>query len=319
MHIFGGFPAKPLLGSLSENTIRAYQSDIKIFRYWCEDRGFEPIPATPNVVANFLAAQASNQEQPVKAVTIIRRACAIRYLHQLAEIDPLPTDALLVRKTLRGIIRKKLMSPNQKKPIDAELIKMMADLTPATLLGLRDRALLLVGFAGAFRRSELVAIKVDDVDMQDKGMSITIRKSKTDQEGRGRKKPILRGESHCPVAALQAWLIAADITEGYVFKAVNKNGTALLPRIKDDEHQDTPDLNDRIVARVVKKYASLLGLESADYSGHSLRRGFITSSLLAGASVAKTMEVSHHKDPKSTLGYFEDIKQFEGHAGKGLL
>lgn len=306
---------KYIIGSLSENTIRAYQSDLKIFRYWCEDKNLKWLPATPNTIANFLSTQAlAKDDDELKAVTIIRRTCAVRYAHQLAGFDTLPTNSLVVRKTLRGIMRQKLIAPDRKKPATADIIKMMADMADDSLIGIRDRAILLVGFAGAFRRSELVAMQVDDIDIEENGMAIMIRKSKTDQVGEGKPKPILRGESYCPVAALQFWLRAADIASGYVFRQIKKGG-----RVYSNNDPEKPDLSDRMVANIVKKYADMIGLDSTLYSGHSLRRGFITSALLAGASIAKTMEVSQHKDPKTTMRYFDDLHQFEGHAGEGLL
>lgn len=303
-----------ILGSLSENTLRAYKADLKIFRYWCEQRGFDPLPATPQVISNFLAAQANDKMADFKAITIIRRTCAIRYIHQMAGINPLPSDDMLVRKTLRGIMRKKLTAPEQKKAATADLIKMMADLTDESPFGIRDRAILLLGFAGAFRRSELVAIRVEDIEITDKGMTVFIRKSKTDQTGEGVKKPILRGDSHCPVTALQRWLTVANIHEGYVFKKLFKSGLAY-----GNNDPEKPDLSDKAVVRTIKKYADIIGLDPIGFAGHSLRRGFITSSLLAGASIAKTMEVTGQKDPKTVMRYYDDIKKFDDHAAKGLL
>ena len=172
----------------------------------------------------------------------------------------------------------------------------MADMTDDSLIGIRDRAILLLGFAGAFRRSELVALQVEDIDMEESGMAVMIRKSKTDQVGEGKPKPILRGEAHCPVAALQTWLREADIASGYVFRRIRKGG-----HVNSNNDSDKPDLSDRMVASIVKRYADRVGLDSTLYSGHSLRRGFIISALLAGASIVKTMEVSQHKDPKTTI------------------
>jgi integrase len=229
-------------------------------------------------------------------------------------ISPLPTDDILVRKTLRGIMRKKLAAPSQKMAITADLIKVMADLTDDSPIGIRDRALLLIGFAGAFRRSELTAIRVEDIEVNEKGMTIFIPQSKTDQLGEGQKKPILRGESHCPVEALQAWLSLINISEGYVFKRLSKSGN-----VHSLNSSGKPDLGDKTVVNIIKKYAAMVGLEPGDFSGHSLRRGFITSSLLAGASIAKTMKVTGQKDPKTLLRYFEDINKFDDHAAEGLL
>ncbi len=302
--------------SLSENTLRAYASDVKIFRRWCELRDFEPLPATPNVVANFLAAQAAQVNPVYKARTIERRLAAIAYVHRMGAFDVLPTDALLVRQTLMGIKRKKLVAPHKKEPATHDLIQKMADRTdPSTLTGIRDRALLLMGFAGAFRRSELVGVLIEDIKVSAEGMVILIRKSKTDQTGEGMTKAIIRGTTHCPVAAVQAWLTATGLNEGFLFRRFTKSGTLWPSR----DHPAQPDLTPQSVSLIVKKYAALIGLNSNEFAGHSLRHGFPTSAIQNGASLEKVMMVTGHKDPKSTMGYFKDVKKFENHAGMGLL
>lgn len=310
------YAEKYILNSLSENTMRAYASDVKIFRFWCEGRGFNPLPATPNVVANFLAAQARSVSPPLKATTILRRVAAIAYVHRMANLSVLPTDALLVRQTLQGIVREKLMAPHQKEPTTAELIQLMAaQVDRSTLRGARDYALLLLGFAGAFRRSELVRLKIEDLKIHDQGMDVFIRHSKTDQIGQGFLKPIIRGKKCCPVEAIQEWLARSGIREGFLFRRISKKGEVWA------SHEDPkkPDLSDKMVALIVKKYTALIGLDSACYAGHSLRRGFNTSALTAGASIEKVMAISGQKDPKTVLRYYKDIKRYESNAGEGLL
>lgn len=310
------YAQKYILGSLSENTLRAYASDVKIFRFWCENRGFISMPATPNVIANFLSAQAKSTEPALKAMTILRRAAAIRYVHRMAHLPSLPTDAMLVRQTIQGILREKLMAPHQKEPATADLIQLMAAQTdPSSLIGLRDRAILLLGFAGAFRRSELVKVRLEDLKIHAEGMDVIVRKSKTDQSGQGFTKPIIRGGEHCPVRAVQEWLAASKIAEGFLFRRVGKTGL-LWPTHNE---VNIPDLSDKTIALVVKKYAALSGLDPSLYAGHSLRRGFNTSALSAGASIEKVMAVSGQKDPKTVLRYYKDVTRYKGHAGEGLL
>ena len=304
-----------IIGSLAKSTLVAYAADLKIFRLWCEDRGVPYLPASPAMVANFLAAQASLNNPPLKVSTIQRRVAAIRYAHFMAEQEVLPTDSFVVKKTIKGIMRQKLTAPDQKSPATNDLIHLMADVIDTTnLVGIRDRALLLLGFAGAFRRSELVSLRISDLKIHEQGMDVFIRKSKTDQTGEGATKPIIRGESHCPVEAVQHWLRSADLTEGYLFRRITKSG--LVWPAADSEK---PELSAQSVALIVKKYAQLIGLDATKFAGHSLRHGFNTSAFQNGASIEKVMSVSLQKDPKTVLRYFQDTKKYESHAGKGLL
>ncbi len=302
-----------IIGSLAENTLRAYAFDAKIFRFWCEDRGVPYLPASPVTVANFLAAEAT-KSPALKASTIIRRAAAIRYVHKMADLETMPTDSAIVKKTLKGILRQKLVAPNKKASATDDIAQKMADqIDRSTLMGLRDRALILMGFAGAFRRSELVHVRLEDLEMHPKGMKVLIRKSKTDQLGKGRVKPIIRGDQYCPIAALQEWLKAANITEGFVFRGIN--GSFLRPSHNDPKK---PDLSAQVVALIVKKYAVKLGLDPACFAGHSLRRGFITSGVRKGKRIEKLIAITH-QTPRTLLNYYEDIHQFDDHAGEGLL
>lgn len=179
---------------------------------------------------------------------------------------------------------------------------------PDSLIGNRDWALLLLGFAGAFRRSELVALTVADLEETAQGLRVTIRKSKTDQQGAGQTLAILRGDVHCPVQALQAWLQAAEISEGYLFRPIGKGG-----RISPNS------LSTKSVAQIVKAHAGRAGLKEADYAGHSLRAGFLTSAAENGANLFKLMEVSRHKSVETVRGYVRNADLFKGHAGAGLL
>ena len=184
----------------------------------------------------------------------------------------------------------------------------MVALAPESLAGLRDRALLLLGFAGAFRRSELVALDVADIAETKAGLLVTIRHSKTDQEGEGVTIAIARGDVACPVRALLEWLNAAGIRAGPIFRPVNKAGTVAAKR-----------LTDRSVANIVKAYAERAGFDASLFSGHSLRSGFLTSAAAKGASIFKMMDVSRHKSVDTLRGYVRDAELFKDHAGAGLL
>src|SRR5712671_920437 len=179
---------------------------------------------------------------------------------------------------------------------------------PDNLAGLRDRALLLLGFAGAFRRSELVALDVADLEETEDGFKINIRRSKTDQESQGVTIAIARGVTTCPVKAIKAWLQAAGISEGPLFRPVAKGGRL-----------GTERLTDQSVCSIVKAYAERIGLNATDFGAHSLRAGFLTSAARRGASVFKMRDVSRHKSMDVLQAYVRDADLFQNHAGAGLL
>jgi integrase len=168
--------------------------------------------------------------------------------------------------------------------------------------------LLLFGFAGAFRRSELVALDVSDIEEMAEGLRVTIRRGKTDQDGAGATVAIVRGTVACPVEALKAWVTAAGIAEGAIFRRVKKGDKVLPDR-----------LTSQSVALVVKAHARRAGLDARSFAGHSLRSGFITSAARRGASVLKMMEVSRHRSVDSLRGYVHDADLFRDHAGNGLI
>lgn len=289
---------------LAPATRRAYVSDARIFAAWCAARNVPALPAAPEAVATFLAAEAT---AGVKYATIARRAAAINFVHASAALDS-PTKAHIVAAAMKGIRRSIGTAPSKKAPATANKVAAMADRCQNTLQGQRDRALLLLGFAGAFRRSELVALTVADIAEEPAGLRITIRKSKTDQEGAGQTVAIARGATHCPVAALNAWLAAAGIVEGPLFRPIGKGG-----RIQ------AAALTTKSVAAIVKRYAEAAGFAAADFAGHSLRAGFLTSAAEAGASIIKMCEVSRHRTIDVMRGYVRSAELFRNHAGAGLL
>lgn len=288
------------------STRRAYRTDFKIFRAWCAERCVSALPAAPDSVAAFLALET---RRGIRPSTISRRLAAIRYAHKLAGL-PTPTDDERVRATMRGIRRSLGTAPTKKAAIVAEkLIVMVSQVTPnATLAAIRDRALLLLGFAGAFRRSELVALDVADVEECPEGLRVTIRRSKTDQQAAGQVIAIPHGAIACPVAAFKAWIEAAGITNGPIFRPIAKG-----ERLQDSR------LTDRSIAKIVKAHAARVGLDPTLFSGHSLRSGFLTSAAARGASIFKMADQSRHKSMDTLRGYVRDAEIFKDHAGKGLL
>lgn len=287
----------------SEATRRCYRSDFAIFRTWCAPRGVSALPATPESVAAFLATEA---ERGIKASTIGRRCAAIKFAHKIAGHSPVPTDDERVKATVRGIRRTYGAAVRKKSPALAELIIPMAR-TGDGLKALRDRALLLLGFAGAFRRSELVALDCEDIEETESGLKITIRHSKTDQESTGQTIAVPRGSVACPVRALRAWQNAASITHGPIFRSIRKGGRV------------GARLSGQSVADFVKEYAERIGLDSTMFAAHSLRSGFLTSAAKKGANVFKLMAQSRHKSTDTLAGYIRDAELFVDHAGAGLL
>ena len=292
--------------SKSPATIAAYQSDFRIFESWCRARGLNALPATPSTVCAFLAAQAGLGK---RASTLGRRLAAIRYFHKLAnETNPIGDET--IKATLSGIRRTIGAAPIRKKAATSDIVLGMVGGRGQSLRELRDRAILLVGFAGAFRRSELVALNVEDLEWSDEGALITIRRSKTDQEGLGRKVGIPRGEVACPVAALRSWLEAAGITEGAIFRRIfNKRSQ----RVTDKR------LAGRNVAAIVKAGAARLGFDPATFGGHSLRSGLVTTAVKRGVNLMKVCDQTGHKSLEMLRVYSRDAELFAGNAAAGLL
>jgi site-specific recombinase XerD len=285
-------------------TKRAYSKDFKLFRGWCAERGVSALPASAEAVAAFLACEAQRGCRPS---SIGRRIAAIRYAHKLAGLA-LPTDDERVRATIRGIRRSIGTAPVKKAPATVERILMMVPIADDRLATIRDRALLLLGFAGAFRRSELVALDVADIAETSEGLRVTIRRSKTDQEGCGNVVAIPRGTVACPVAALKTWLRVASISHGPIFRPIGKANRVQATR-----------LTDRSVANIVKSHAARVGLDATHFAGHSLRSGFLTSAAARGALVFKLADHSRHRSMDTLRGYVRDAEIFKNHAGTGLL
>ena len=285
-------------------TRKAYGTDFRLFAAWCSAKGAASLPALPETVAAYLASEAG---AGIKPSTVGRRAAAIRYAHKLAGLDT-PTDAEGVKATVRGIRRTFGGAKVKKAPAVAARIKAMVATATESITGLRDRALLLLGFAGAFRRSELVALDVADIEETAEGLRVTVRRAKTVQEGRGRTLAVAHGHMACPVKALRVWLDAAGIERGPLFRPIDKAGKVSQTR-----------LTDRSVANLVKVYAGSAGFDASTYSGHSLRAGFLTSAAGNGASIFKMMDVSGHRSVDTLRGYVRDAELFKDHAGAGLL
>lgn len=276
--------------SVPENTRRAYESDWALFSEWCEDKGVSPMPAHPASIAAFIADDSKGS----KPSTLRRRLAAIRKVHQTAG-HPNPCDNEAVRATMKGIERSYGVAQVGKAPATREAIeKMVNSCAPNTLEGLRARAILLVGYAGAFRRSELAALMVDDLKWSDAGVVIAVRRSKTDQRGQGLVKaiPFVRDGGLCAATALRVWMTAARIDSGPVFRSFTRVGT---PK--------PTAMNDHSVALIVKTCAGRCGYDPSIFSGHSLRAGHVTEARSRGVADASTMSTTGHKRVETLDGY----------------
>ena len=289
--------------SKAENTLRGYQSDWRHFCAWCDGRGLVPLPATAATVAEYIAQCAGR----LKVGSIQRRLNAVAEAHKATGLES-PTQSPIVRNTLKGIRRTKGTAPDQKAPALTDDIRAMVEARDAGIIGLRDRALVLLGFAGAFRRSELVGLAVEGCAFGKDGLTVVLRRSKTDQTGEGRKVGIPYGSNPetCPVRTLQAWLETAAIPSGPLFRSINRHG-----RIQ------AKGLSGMDVARVVKKLAKRAGLDPANYAGHSLRAGHATSAAIAGASERSIMNQTGHRSVQMVRRYIREGSLFrENSAGK---
>jgi integrase len=258
-------------------------------------------------VVAFLAQQASAGK---RASTLQRRLAAIGYIHKIANV-PSPIGSEAIKATLSGIRRSIGAAPVRKKAATSDVVLSMAGtIGGESLRQLRDRAILLVGFASAMRRSELVALNISDLEWTAEGVLLHIRRSKTDQEGLGQSVAVPKGATACPVAALGAWIDAAGIVEGAVFRRIfNKRAQ----RVTDQR------LHGRAIAAIVKKGAARLGFDVSAFGAHSLRSGLVTSAVKRGVSLLKICDQTRHKSIEMLRVYCRDAELFVGNAAAGLL
>jgi site-specific recombinase XerD len=280
-----------IAAATSANTLRAYASDLAHFHAWGGS-----IPAEPVTVAQYLATHAEN----LSVATLARRLVAVRRAHVLGGFtDPAKTE--LVRLTIRGIRRRHGRPQRRVAPLKIDQLAEIVSRLGSATRDVRDRALLLVGFTGAFRRSELCAIDHQWIERAGQGVILTLRRSKTDQEGRGRSVAIPHiGGPLCPDGALHAWLHVSGNTDGPLFRPVGKSGAVLTGR-----------LSTSAVAMIVKQRVSLIGLDPNQYSGHSLRAGFATSAAAAGLSAWEIKGRTGHVSDAVLGSYIREADLFK--------
>jgi site-specific recombinase XerD len=289
--------------SKAENTLRGYQADWRDFCAWCQSRALCPLPAAAESVAAYIAECAGR----LKVGSLQRRLNAIAEAHKAAGLDS-PTHTAIVANTVKGIRRKLGTAAAHKAPALTEDIRAMVDVADSGLIGARDRALILLGFAGAFRRSELINLDLTDVEFSRDGLTVTLRRSKTDQEGASRKVGIPYGSNPdtCPVRTVRSWIDQAGIGGGPLFRSINRHAHVQVCRLSSVD-----------VARIVKKLALRAGLDVSKYAGHSLRAGHATSAAIAGASERSIMNQTGHRSVQMVRRYIRDGSLFrDNSAGK---
>ncbi|MGD0563082.1 MAG: site-specific integrase [Roseiarcus sp.] len=285
--------------SIADNTRRAYQSDLAHFAAWGGH-----LPAGPAVVASYLAAHA----ETLSVATLVRRIATISKAHEARGL-PNPCRTEIVRATLRGIKRTRGIAQREAKPLLREDLFRVLDATGDGVKDARDRALLLIGFAGGFRRSELIGLDFADIERVRQGVITTLRRSKTDQEGAGRKVGIPYGRTrHCAVLAVDRWLAVSGIETGPVFRPVDRHSRIASARLSGEA-----------VSLVIKERAAAVGMDPAGYSGHSLRAGFATSAVQAGVSTLKVRAQTGHASDAMLARYVRDGELFVGNAAGALL
>ena len=322
--------------ALADNTRIAYAKGWDCFCKYCAKYGTDPMNSTSEDIANFLI-EVSTYPNPssgkilsMSTVSLYMSAINSKFCQNGRTS---PTQHPKVKYILRGLQRANGKIPRRVKALrEHHVLEILQQcdrfqLEPKKkMISLRDAAIISIGFAGALRRSELCNLTTDDIEILSSErdcvqpnsnkivnsvymkMNLTVRKSKTDREGRGQIIPIIDGNNLNPIRRLMEWLSASGISEGYLFQTMRRGGAV---RGKPMHHSDIP--------RLVKYYANLIGLDSSDYAGHSLRSGFVTSAVIHNARLDKIMEITRHTNPATVMKYIRDADSFQDHAGQNFL
>ena len=294
-----------LKSSKANNTIRAYKSDFKDFSLFCVQNGFKPLPSEPKIISLYLTHLSTKD---VKMSTLKRRLVSIGVIHKLKG-HYLDTKHPAIIENIMGIKRRKGIVQKGKKPILISSLKLIINAidqqTKDKIKKLRDKSIILTGFSGGFRRNEIVSLDYDDLDFVPEGLKITIRKSKTDQFGEGSVKalPYFDNLQYCPVVTLKNWITESKIKSGPIFRRFSKGSKLSGNR-----------LTDQTVALLIKKYLNLAGIDSKNYSGHSLRSGFATSAAESGAEERSIMAMTGHKSVEMVRRYINEANLFKHNA-----
>jgi len=294
-----------LQNSKATNTVRAYKSDFKDFGLFCAQNGFKSLPSEPKIVSLYLTYLSTKNN---KMSTLKRRLVSIGVIHKLKG-HYLDTKHPSIIENVLGIKRRKGNIQKGKKPILISDLKLIIDVIDEEqsedIKKLRDRSIILIGFSGGFRRNEIVALDYEDLDFVSEGLKIDIKRSKTDQFGEGTKKalPYFDNSQYCPVVSLQKWIKISNISSGPLFRRFSKGS-------KLSENR----LTDQTVALIIKAYLQIAGVDSTNYSGHSLRSGFATSAAESGAEERSIMAMTGHKSTEMVRRYIKEANLFKNNA-----
>ena len=291
-----------LKSSKAINTIRAYKSDFKDFELFCIKNGFKSIPTDPKIVSLYLTHLSTKD---VKMSTLKRRLVSIGVIHKFKG-HYLDTKHPSIIENIMGIKRRKGSIQKGKKPLLIsylkQIINVIDEFNNEEIKKFRDRSIMLVGFSGGFRRNEIVSLDFEDLDFVTEGLKINLRRSKTDQFGEGTVKalPYFENSQYCPVFSLKKWIEVSNIKSGPLFRRFSKGCKLMENR-----------LTDQTVALLIKNYLKLAGIDSKNYSGHSLRSGFATSAAESGAEERSIMAMTGHKSTEMVRRYIKEANLFK--------
>tara|TARA_E500000178_G_scaffold297443_1_gene304161 strand:- start:156 stop:1112 length:957 start_codon:yes stop_codon:yes gene_type:complete len=299
-----------LQNSKANNTVRAYKSDFNDFTLFCSQNGFKYLPSEPKIVSLYLTHLSTKN---VKMSTLKRRLVSIGVIHKLKG-HYLDTKHPLIIENIMGIKRRKGSLQKGKKPLLINYLKQIINVIDKEkkeeINKLRDRSIILIGFSGGFRRNEIVSLNYEDLDFVQEGLKINLRRSKTDQFGEGSIKalPYFNNTQYCPVLSLKKWTEVSNIDSGPLFRRFSKGSKLTKNR-----------LTDQTVALLIKKYLKLAGMDSKNYSGHSLRSGFATSAADSGVDERSIMAMTGHKSSEMVRRYIKDANLFKNNALNKIL
>jgi len=294
-----------LKSSKAINTVRAYKSDFKDFAAFCAKHSFRALPTEPKIVALYLTYLSGKD---AKMSTLRRRLVSIGMIHKLKG-HYLDTKHPIIVENLMGIKRTKGSIQRGKKPLLINHLKAIVDVINKEKIEeikkIRDKSIILIGFGGGFRRTELISVDYEDLEFVPEGVKITLRRSKTDQFGEGMTKglPYFSNETYCPVVHLKKWIKISNIKDGPIFRRFAKGCSLTSNR-----------LTDQSVVLLIKKYLALSGIENKNYSGHSLRSGFATVSAESGADERSIMAMTGHKTTQMVRRYIKEANLFKNNA-----
>ena len=294
-----------LQSSKAQNTVRAYKSDFNDFTLFCIRNGFKSLPTEPKIVSLYLTHLSSKE---AKMSTLKRRLVSIGVIHKLKG-HYLDTKHPSIIENIMGIKRRKGSIQKGKKPLLINNLKLIINAIDKqkkeNIKKIRDRSIILIGFSGGFRRNEIVSLDFDDLEFVEEGLKINLKRSKTDQFGEGSLKglPYFENPEYCPVTSIQKWIEISKINSGSLFRRFTKGS-----RLSENR------LTDQSVALIIKEYLELAGIDSKNYSGHSLRSGFATSAAESGAEERSIMAMTGHKSTEMVRRYIKEANLFKNNA-----